>query len=83
MCNAQKGMKRMMDPLGLELQTIVSHQVGARNWTWVLKEEAVLLTAEPYIYISPSMVNLNPWMGHKSQLPSQKQKVWGLDLAQG
>ena len=33
---AHRGQKRASDPLELELQMVVSHQVGSRNGTWVL-----------------------------------------------
>jgi hypothetical protein len=34
-----KGQKRTPDPLGLELQAVVSHHMVARNWTPVLWEK--------------------------------------------
>lgn len=30
------GQKRMSHPLELELQMVLSHYLGAKNWTWVL-----------------------------------------------
>lgn len=36
----------VLDPLELELETTVSGQVGAKNWTQVLEEQPVLLTIE-------------------------------------
>ena len=33
---AQEGQKRALDPLGLELQMVVSYHVGAGNQIWVL-----------------------------------------------
>ena len=35
-CNAYRGQKRASDPLKLELQTVLSHNVGAGNQTQVL-----------------------------------------------
>lgn len=34
-CIAHEGQKRVLNPLGLEFQTAVSH-VGAGNWIWIL-----------------------------------------------
>jgi hypothetical protein len=35
---AQRGQKMESDPLGVELQTIVSNHMGDRTQTWVLWE---------------------------------------------
>ena len=46
---------RVSGPLELELQTVVSCHVGTWNWTWILKEKPVLLTAEPSLQPLESM----------------------------
>ena len=38
LCNAHGSQKRMSDSLGLEIQTVVSHYVGAGNTTQVFCE---------------------------------------------
>ena len=51
--NAFGGQKRVLDPLELELQMVVSHHVGARNQTQVLckQEQLVFLTSEPSLQL--------------------------------
>lgn len=46
--SAQGGEKMALDPLGLEVQMVVTYCGGPWNWTWVLlQDKQVLLTAEP------------------------------------
>ena len=43
-----RDQKKMKDPLELELQVIMGHLVGAKNWREVpLEEEPELLTTKP------------------------------------
>lgn len=46
MPGAHRGQKKGSDPPKLELQMIVGHHVGSRNWTLGPLEEQVLLTSE-------------------------------------
>lgn len=56
----------MSDPLGLELQKIVSHCVGAGNCIWVLCKQAVFLTSGPKsIFFDPK---------------NRKNRLWALTL---
>ena len=34
-CNAHGGLKRALDPLELEVQTVVSYHICAENQTWM------------------------------------------------
>jgi hypothetical protein len=47
------GQERIVGPLELELQVVVSCHVGARNWTRLLEEQPVILTAEPSLQPLP------------------------------
>ena len=49
-----RGQKRVLDPLELELQMVVSHHMVVGNQTQVLlKAQPVLLTAEPSLQLCP------------------------------
>lgn len=44
---AHRGQKVALDLLELELGMIVSHHMGAGDWTWVFKEQLALLNLIP------------------------------------
>lgn len=46
-CGSQK---KGLDPLDLEIQVVVSHPMWFREPNSSLKEQQVILTAEPYFY---------------------------------
>ena len=50
-CSAHGGQKRAVEPLEVELQTVVSCHVGARNQTQVLEEQLVF-SAEPSFHLT-------------------------------
>ena len=50
MCaDAHRGQKKVVDPLQLDLQPMVSCRVGAGDWSWVLEKQQEILTAEPLL----------------------------------
>lgn len=53
------GRRRALDPLGLELQMVVNHRVGARTSPGPLEEQPVLLFAEPSVQPSYLLFNLD------------------------
>lgn len=53
------GNKRVLGPLELELQVVVSCHMDARNWTQVLCKSKVLLTTE--LLSSPHSLILDWW----------------------
>jgi hypothetical protein len=56
-CNAHGDQKRTLDPLGLELQTVVKCHVDAGDQTKLLEKWPMLLTTEPSLL--PSALPLN------------------------
>lgn len=47
------GKKKVLDPLELELQTLVSCQMDARNWTWILDKQPVYNIITLSCFFSP------------------------------
>lgn len=46
--------KRVLETLELELQMVLSHHVGAEDWTWGPPEkQLLLLTTEPSLVLAP------------------------------
>lgn len=45
--------ERALDPLKLEVQKVISHCVGAGNFTGVLKKQPVFLTTELFFQLLP------------------------------
>ena len=58
MSGAYRGQKRALDPLELELQTVVNCHMGAGNQILIpLKEQPLLLTWEPFSPALPTLAN--------------------------
>lgn len=46
------GLEKALNPLELELQTVVRHHVGIRNWMpGLLEEQPVLLSSKPSLHL--------------------------------
>lgn len=45
-CGIHGSQKRVMDPLRLELQTVMRCHVGAENGTWILEQQMLLTTEQ-------------------------------------
>jgi hypothetical protein len=57
-CLVSRLQKRVLDCLKLELQMVVSHHVGAGNWTpGLLQEQPALLTTA--IFLAPHTISLH------------------------
>ena len=57
MCSAYGGHKRAVDPVELELQTVVKHHMGAKGWTLV-SGRATIAPNNPLFYIIINYINV-------------------------
>ena len=65
--------KRVLGPLELEVQMVVSCHMGAGNQTQVLEEQQVLLTTEP----SPQLLSSSPTpLPLKQAIRASKMAQW-------
>jgi hypothetical protein len=65
--------KRVLGPLELEVQMVVSCHMGAGNQTQVLEEQQVLLTTEP----SPQLLSSSPTpLPLKQAIRAHKMAQW-------